>query len=133
MRRPLIDVGFRTLFSLIFVVAGMGHFGQHDFMLERLAAAPFGHGLAASSLGSISIWGSGVVLVVGGLCLALGVYGRTSAILLAVVLLPITVTVHLANPGHVGPLFKNIALLGGLLHFAGYGTGAWSLKIAVTD
>ena len=48
--------------------------------------------------------------------------------MLIAVLIPITGSVHLApGPEHVGPLFKNIALLGGLVHFAIRGPGSWSL------
>jgi len=41
-------------------------------------------------------------------------------------LVPITVTVH-STPEHTGPLLKNVALMGGLVHFAARGTGAFAL------
>ena len=64
---PLSDVGFRGLFSLIFLVAGVGHFVQKEVMLARLEAAPLGH--LASLFGSPEVLMplSGVALVVGGL------------------------------------------------------------------
>ena len=37
------DAIFRVSFSLIFLVAGLGHFVQRDVMLARLEAAPLGH------------------------------------------------------------------------------------------
>ena len=68
------------------------------------------------------------MLVAGGLCLLVGFQTRLAALALGAVLIPISVIVHLApGPEHVGPLFKNIALLGGLLHFAVRGPGACSL------
>ena len=36
------DVTFRVVFSLIFVVAGLGHFVERDLMLARLEEAPLG-------------------------------------------------------------------------------------------
>ena len=74
---PASDLAFRLLFSLIFVIAGLGHFGQADVMLARLEEAPLGH--LASLLGppEILMSLSGVALVAGGLALAI-VVGNAS-------------------------------------------------------
>jgi putative oxidoreductase len=57
-----------------------------------------------------------------------GAHTRLAALALAACLVPITVTIQLA-PGQMGPLFKNVALLGGLAHFAfaGATSHAWSV------
>src|SRR3546814_18124650 len=72
------------------------------------------------------LWLSGVVFVVFGTTLALGLATRLSALVILATLIPITVTIHFA-PGHVGPLFKNIAIMGALAFFIARGGGAFAL------
>lgn len=60
---------------------------------------------------------SGAVLLVGGIFLLTGIYTRWAAITLLLVLIPITVSVQLGNGLMHGPLWKNIALAGGLIFF----------------
>jgi putative oxidoreductase len=127
---PASDLIFRVLFSLIFVVAGVGHFVQKDAMLARLEAAPLGH--LASWLGppDLLMLASGLGLVVCGAALLVGYRARAAGALLFLILVPITITTHLGDPSHTGPLFKNIALLGGLLHFSVRGAGAYAIDDA---
>jgi len=54
---------------------------------------------------------------------------RLSSVALFVTLASITITMHLA-PGHAGPLFKNIAILGALVHFVFNGSGAFAIDRA---
>ncbi len=129
-RRPWLergsDLAFRALFSLIFLVAGVGHFTEHEAMLERLQSSPWFELVASLGPPSAMLHASGASLLVGGVGLLLGYRTRLAALVLLATLIPITASVHLA-PGHVGPLFKNIALLGGLIHFAVRGPGSMAL------
>ena len=76
---------------------------------------------------SVLILLTGVILVPAGLALLLEFWTRPAAVLLLIVLVPITITVDLGNPKNMGPLFKNVALFGGLIHFAVKGAGAYAL------
>ncbi|HWP65140.1 MAG TPA: DoxX family protein [Candidatus Limnocylindria bacterium] len=125
------DGVFRVLFSVIFVTAGAAHLVRPSVFVERLVAAPLGY--LASSLGSptLLVVLSGIALLIGGLGLVLGYFTRAASLLLIAVLIPITVTVDLGHTNALGPLFKNVALLGGLVHFAVHGPGAYSVDSAV--
>lgn len=127
----LSDLVFRALFSVIFITAGAGHLARPSVFVVRLVAAPLGY--LASSLGppTLLVVLSGLVLCAGGLGLLFGCFTRAAALLLMAVLVPITVTVDLGHTNALGPLFKNLALLAGLVDFAVQGPGVYSVENAV--
>ena len=125
----LSDPIFRACLSLIFVVGGLGHFVEHRQMLERMAESPWINTINAIGDPSILLWLSGAIFVPAGVALAVGFMTRLSSVALFITLVPITITMHLA-PGHVGPLFKNIAILGALIHFIFNGSGAFAIDRA---
>lgn len=124
--RDWADPVFRVLTSLIFIIGGLGHFAEHQMMLDRMVDSPWWNMISMAGDPSWLLWLSGVVFVIFGVMLALGWMTRLSALLIFLTLVPITVTVHLA-PGHVGPLFKNIAILGSLFLIYCRGPGAYAL------
>ncbi|HRE61085.1 MAG TPA: DoxX family protein [Micropepsaceae bacterium] len=121
-----IDPLFRVLTSLIFIIGGLGHFGAHQEMLDRIAESPWAAEVNMIGDPSWLLWLSGGAFVVAGLTLAVGWMTRASAIILFVTLVPITFAIHIA-PGHTGPLFKNVAILGALILIWARGPGAWAL------
>lgn len=124
--RDWADPVFRVLTSLIFIIGGLGHFAEHQMMLDRMVDSPWWNMINMAGDPSWLLWLSGVVFVIFGVMLALGWMTRLSALLIFLTLVPITVTVHLA-PGHLGPLFKNIAILGSLFLIYCRGPGAYAL------
>lgn len=120
------ELAFRALTSLIFIIGGLGHFGRHQMMLDRMEESPWRDTVNVIADPSLLLWLSGAAFVVFGIALALGFMTRLSALVILVTLLPITFFTHVA-PDHIGPLFKNIAIMGALLLLMAKGGGAWSL------
>ena len=126
--KALIDPLFRLLTSLIFVIGGLGHFRQHDTMLERMQESPWASTVSMIGDPSLLLWLSGIAFVVAGTTLALGWMTRASALILFATLIPVTIAIHVVpDASHIGPLFKNIAILGALLFFWARGPGAFAL------
>jgi len=121
------DLVFRASFSLIFIIGGLGHFGQHETMLLRIEDSPWLELVTSIGPPSLFLYLSGIIFVIAGPALMLGFYTRLSALAIFVTLIPITFVIHIA-PDHTGPLFKNVALLGGLVHFMVRGGGWYSLS-----
>lgn len=124
---PISDAIFRVLFSFIFIIGGLGHFFRTAEMLARIDESPWADVVRRIGDPVVLLWLSGIVFVIGGVCLALGIMTRLSSLLLFAALIPITISIHVA-PGHVGPLLKNVAILGGLIHFLVRGPGAYALQ-----
>lgn len=121
-----IDPTFRLMTSLIFIIGGLGHFGEHRYMLDRMELSPWRDVVNSFGDPSVMLWLSGIAFIVFGVTLALGFLTRLSALIILLTLLPITFFTHIA-PGHVGPLFKNIAIIGALAFLWFKGGGAYSL------
>lgn len=119
---------FRVLFSLIFVLAGVQHVVATAKVAERLSHSSFAPLLTQFMPLETHVFLAGLVLLLGGLGLMLGAWTQKASLLLFSVLIPITITAQLGGEESMGPLFKNIALMGGLLYFSYFGTQGWKLE-----
>ena len=117
----------RGMASLIFITAGLNHLFNTAGVTARLEKASFAHIAASVAQPETLIIVSGVGLLLGGFMLLAGFRTRVAAAVLLVILIPITLTVQVANPAGAGPLFKNIALMGVLLFFMANGAVYYSL------
>lgn len=126
--RRIVDPIFRLLTSLIFIVGGLGHFFQDRMMLDRMAESPWQPFVSKLGDPLVLLWLSGAVFVIFGATLALGWMTRLSALLILITLLPVTITTHVVpDTSHVGPLFKNIAIMGALLLLIARGPGEFAI------
>ena len=116
----------RILFALIFVSSGINHFVKLESMTgyakyKKVPAAKF------------SVLLSGVMLLLGGIYVALGIYADLGALLLAIFLIPTAFLMHAfwketdptAKMNENIAFFKDLALAGAaLILFAMIGSGA---------
>jgi uncharacterized membrane protein YphA (DoxX/SURF4 family)/intracellular sulfur oxidation DsrE/DsrF family protein len=117
---PLQRIAFlvlRILGSLIFIAAGINHIFKTAGATAKLQKSAFGHLATAIAPAESLIILSGIGLLIGGILLLAGFKTKLAALGLLAILVPITLTIQIANPDGVGPLFKNIALIGMLFFF----------------
>lgn len=115
MASILLLVG-RIVFSVFFIFSGYNHFANLGMMTQYTAS----QGVPAAQL---AVLGTGVLLLVGGLCILLGWQVRLGALLLVLFLVPVAFFMHrfwgLADPmaaqNQMGHFFKNITLAGAAL------------------
>lgn len=107
----------RVCVSGIFLVAGTNHLLHIEKTVHRIERASF-KGLAYF-FGDPEwlVILSGIVMLTAGFLFLMGYKTKWAALILMAVLIPITLTVQVGQMTTLGPLFKNIAILGGLLFF----------------
>jgi len=120
---PTITVGrrsiqlLRIMVSGIFLIAGFNHLVEVEKTVNRIEHAQFkGFAMFFGNLEILVIL-SGVVMLLAGISFMIGFKTRWAAIVLLAVLIPITITIQIGQINTLGPLFKNIAIAGGLLFF----------------
>ena len=123
--RYLVALG-RLFYSLIFVVAGFGHFTHQEIAYAAAQGIP---------IAGVLVPASGIMAIVGGLSILLGFHGKLGAWLLVLFLVPVTFTMHnfwavkdpMMQQIQMTMFLKNISMLGSALFFAQIGTGPLSL------
>ncbi|MFD0976001.1 DoxX family protein [Salinimicrobium gaetbulicola] len=108
---------FRIMLSGIFLVASFSHIVKVDKTVQRIDQARFKGIAYFFGEPKLLVITSGIVMFIAGIGLLAGFKTRWAAIILAAVLIPITLTVQVGQITTLGPLFKNIAILGGLSFF----------------
>lgn len=108
---------FRIALSGIFILAGVSHIMRPDQVAGRISKAAFSG--FAEFFGDPYLLGllSGYALLAFGITFLAGIFVRYSALALLLLLIPITITIQMGNGVFHGPLWKNVALFGGLLFF----------------
>ena len=107
----------RIFVSGIFLVAGMNHLLNIEKTAKKLEQASFKGIAYFFGEPQWLIILSGIVMVAAGFLFLIGYKTKWAAIFLMAVLIPITLTVQVGQITTLGPLFKNLAILGGLLFF----------------
>lgn len=107
----------RILLSGIFLLAGFNHLLQVDKTVSRIDQASFKGIAYFFGNPELLVILSGIVMLIAGGFLLLGFKTKWAALVLTAVLIPITLTVQVGQINTLGPMFKNIAILGGLLFF----------------
>ena len=108
----------RIMLSLIFIVASTSRFFKLEQTVKRIEAANFSFIANIVGTPEIAVILSGIVMLIAGVALLIGFKTRVSAIILIAVLIPITLTIQVGQVATLGPLFKNVAILGGLIFFS---------------
>lgn len=116
----------RTLFAAIFIMSGFTHFSATTIAFAASQGVP---------LASLLVPLSGIIALAGGLSILLGYHARIGGLLLALFLVPVTLTLHafwkatdpMAVQIQTGMFMKNLSMLGGALLIAYFGAGPLSL------
>ena len=107
----------RIMVSGIFLIAGFNHLVEVEKTVNRIELAQFkGFAMLFGNLEILVIL-SGVVMLLAGISFMIGFKTKWAAIVLLAILIPITITIQIGQINTLGPLFKNIAIAGGLLFF----------------
>ena len=123
---PYVVLGGRALFSLIFIMASLGHFSRETIGFAASQGVP---------LANVAVPLSGIIALAGGLSVLLGYRAKLGAWLLVLFLVPVTLALHQFWAVH-DPMMaqmqqvmfmKNLSMLGAALFLSQTGAGPLSL------
>ena len=123
---PLIG---RIFYALIFITSGFGHIANSGQMSQYAASM-------GVPMPTVAVIVTGIMILLGGLSIALGYKPKIGAILLVVFLVPTTFIMHafwkiddpMQSQIQMAMFMKNISMLGAVLVFYYFGTGPMSLE-----
>jgi putative oxidoreductase len=116
----------RILFSLIFLVGGLGHFSPQSIGYAASQGVP---------MASVLVPFSGILSITGALSILLGYRAKIGAWLIIIFLVPVTLSLHrfwtiqdpMMKQMDMAMFMKNLGLLGGALFIAFFGAGPVSI------
>ena len=106
----------RILFALLFINSGIAHFTKNSAMTRYAQSKKV-------PLARVSVYVSGLMILLGGLYIALGFYADLGALLIAIFLIPTSFLMHAfwkesdatAKQNETISFFKNLSLAGAAL------------------
>lgn len=107
----------RVMLSGIFLIASSNHLMNVEQTAKRIDAASLKEFAYLFGDPELMVILSGIAMLIAGISLLIGFQTRWAAVILLTVLIPITITVQVGQVHTLGPLFKNVAIMGGLLFF----------------
>lgn len=107
----------RIMLSGIFLIASSNHLMNVEQTVKRIDQASFKGIAYFFGNPELLVVLSGIAMLLAGLAFLIGFKTRWAAMVLLAVLIPITLTVQVGQINSLGPLFKNVAIIGGLLFF----------------
>ncbi|MEM8546438.1 MAG: DoxX family protein [Cyanobacteria bacterium P01_H01_bin.119] len=113
----------RTAIAIIFLHSGIGKLMDFGGTQQQIAGA----GLPLAPIVTVFTI---IFLLAGSVSLIAGYRARIGAWLLIAFLVPATLVFHnpIADPGQMGQFLKNLAIVGGIMMVAAYGSGPLSLS-----
>ena len=121
----------RVFTSLIFIYASTNYFFQSDKVFGKVSKTAAYQFVQNKSSFEACILLSGITMLVGGIALLAGYKNKLAAIVLLIMLIPITLTVQLDNFSDLGPFFKNVAIAGSLLFIINYKSNEIEIETSV--